>query len=179
MKIIYKQKLLLLCLISLLGLSACKKQVNNRSMVKEGISAGVSYTPLVDNKVDIKGKINFVAKVVSMDDLKEVSANLVEVLSVNSFGNPSSEGNKFFIGADNVLNKQTNSLMEGTVEMIYKGQENFASGNQNEHAVYELKGTIDLSKHKLVKGKRYRLSFNFVTVSNMSSLESPFLFIVN
>ncbi|KQB99435.1 hypothetical protein [Pedobacter sp. Hv1] len=173
--ILYKYGTMLL-LVLVLG--ACKKDGHNVAKAKYGKQPGINYEPLANTTVGIKDKITFKANLVSMDDIKEVSGYLIEVLTINSFGNPASEGNKFFIGTNKINDKQNNTVFDGAVNIVYNGQDNFKTGNMNEHAKYTVTGTIDLSKYRLVVGKRYRLSLNFVTFPNMNTLESPLMFVV-
>lgn len=159
-------------------LFSCKKQENNIGKLAEGKQPGITYVPLATTLIDSKSKITFTADLVSMDGIKEVNGYFIEVLAINSFGNPSSEGNKFFIGTNKFNNKETNTIFDGAVTVKYEGQDRFKTGNKNEHSKYTLNGTLDLSKYKLVPGKRYRLSINFISFGNQNTLESPFLFLL-
>jgi len=166
-------------LIMATALISCKEEGHNVAKLKEGKQPGITYAPLTSATVDSKDKISFSGNLVSMDGIKEVSAYFIEVLALNSYGNPSSEGNKFFIGADKINDKQNNTIFNGDVTVTYNGQDKFKTGNNNPHAKYTLNGKLDLSKYKLVPGKRYRLSINFITYGNMPTLESPLMFVVN
>ena len=159
-------------------LFSCKKQENNIGKLKEGKQPGINYVPLAATPIDPKSKITFTANLVSMDGIKEVTGYFIEVLAINSFGNPSSEGNKFLIGIDKINDKQTNTIFNGAVTVKYDGQKNFETGNKNEYGKYTVTGTLDLSKYRLVPGKRYRLSINFVSFGNQNTLESPLLFVL-
>lgn len=159
-------------------LFSCKKQENNIGKLKEGKQPGINYVPLVATAIDPKSKITFTANLVSMDGIKEVNGYFIEVLRIDSFGNPSSEGNKFFIGTNKINDKETNTIFDGAVTVKYEGQDKFKTGNNNEYSKYTLNGTLDLAKYKLVPGKRYRLSINFISLGNQNTLESPFLFVL-
>ena len=164
-------------LLLLLVLASCKKEDSNRGQMKEGISAGLTYVKPEVEAVDRLGTLNFSGELVSMDDIATVDAYLVEVLRIDSYGNPTSTGNKFYIGSNTFTNRKDNSILDGTTGVAYLGEKNFDSGYKNKHSAYTVKGSVDLSKHKLIKGKRYLLSLNFITVANMPCLESPMLFI--
>ena len=75
-------------------------------------------------------------------------------------------------------NKSDNQLLGGLLDVKYIGEKNFTTGYKNRYSEYEVSGSIDLSKYKLLKGKRYNLSVNFISSFNMSTRESPFMFVL-
>ncbi len=164
-------------MLLLFVLTSCKKEDSNRGQMKEGISAGLTYVKPEVEGINRLGTLNFTGELVSMDDIENVDAYLVEVLRVDSYGNPTSTGNKFYIGSNSFSNKKNNSILDGTTEVVYLGEKNFKSGYKNKHSAYTVTGSVDLSKHRLIEGKRYLLSLNFVTVAKMPCLESPMLFV--
>ncbi len=165
-------------LLAAFTLVSCKKDPTNRGQVSEGITAGLTYEKHSGDSVNATDVIPFKGILVSQDGLKSVTVQLAEVLTINSFGNPVSIGNRFPIGQVDFKNKMDNSLLDGLINVKYTGEKNFETGFKNRYSEYIVSGSIDLSKFKLVKGKRYRLSVDFISDFNMSTRESPFIFVV-
>lgn len=176
-----KHKIKFLCLSFLLAsftMMSCTKDPTNRGQVSEGIPAGLTYEKFEGDSVSANDIVPFKGILESQDGLKSVTAQLTEVLSIDSYGNPKSLGNRFLIGDVDFKNKSDNQLFDGLVTVKYTGEKNFPTGYKNRYSEYEVNGSIDLSKFKLLKGKRYILSVDFISDFNMSTRESPFMFVV-
>ena len=165
-------------LFASIAMVSCTKEPTNRGQVSEGIPAGLTYEKYTGDSLSPNSIVPFKAILQSQDGLKSVTVQLTEVLSIDSYGNPVSIGNRFLIGESPFKDKADNQLLGGIINVKYTGEKNFPTGYKNRYSEYEVTGNIDLSKYKLLKGKRYRLSINFISNFNMSTRESPFLFVM-